>query len=284
VEKIIFTIESVYDVLTAVEKLAVVTDKPLEEFLSGIQPLNKSDGMSLKLRDIQLKEYDSEHVFLNNLNLTINSGEKIGVAGTANAGKSILLQLISGWYGNYKGNIMFNGTALRDLNISEVRRNIGDCMSTGGIFLGTIEENISIGSPLSSLQEIQEAAKITGLDKFMETEPEGYQRMLFPGDRTFPKKIKQQILWTRGILGQKTLILWEDVFGTISQEEKHKFADFLCSKENKRTVVLISNDIRVLEKCDRVLGMDNGEILYDVSANSIKNHDWFEKIVLNKDA
>lgn len=284
VEKMIFTIESIYDVLTAVEKIAVVTDKPLEEFLSGSHSLIKSDGMAIKLKNINLKEEDTGHVFLKDINLDIKSGEKIGIAGTSNAGKSILLQLISGWYNDYKGNIMFNGTALRDLNISEVRRNIGDCMSFGGIFQGTIEENINIGSPMSDLEEIQNAAKITGLDEYMDSEPLGFQRMLFPGDRTFPKKIKQQILWTRGILGRKTLILWEDIFGMISQDKKHKFTNYLNRKDNLQTVIMVSNDMRILENCDRVIGMENGEILYDVPGKGVKNHDWFEKIGLNKNA
>jgi len=284
VEKMIFTIESIYDVLTAVEKIAVVTDKPLEEFLSGSHSLIKSDGMEVKLRDINLQEEDTGHTFLKDINLDIKAGEKIGIAGTSNAGKSILLQLISGWYNEYKGNIMFNGTALRDLNISEVRRNIGDCMSFGGIFQGTIEENISIGAPLCGLKEIQEATKRTGLDEFMDSEPLGYQRMLFPGDRTFPKKIKQQILWTRGILGKKTLVLWEDIFGMISQDNKHSFTDYLCRKDNPQTVLMVSNDMRILESCDRVIGMENGEILYDVPGKGVKNHDWFENISLNKNA
>jgi ABC-type bacteriocin/lantibiotic exporter with double-glycine peptidase domain len=284
VEKMIFTIESIYDVLTAVEKIAVVTDKPLEEFLSGSHSLIKSDGMAIKLKDINLQEDDTGHVFLKNINLDIKAGEKIGIAGTSNAGKSILLQLISGWYNDYKGNIMFNGTALRDLNISEVRRNIGDCMGFGGIFQGTIQENISIGSPMSNMEEIQNATKITGLDEFMDGEPLGYQRMLFPADRTFPKKIKQQILWTRGILGKKTLILWEDIFGMISQDRKHEFTNYLCRKGNPQTVMMVSNDMRILENCDRVIGMENGEILYDVTGKDAKNHDWFEKICLNKNA
>ena len=284
VEKMIFTIESIYDVLTAVEKIAVVTDKPLEEFLSGRHSLTKSEGMAIKLRDINLQEEDTGHVFLKDINLDIKEGEKIGIAGTSNAGKSILLQLISGWYNNYEGNIMFNETALRDLNISDVRRNIGDCMSFGGIFQGTIEENINIGSPMSDLQEIQKAAQITGLDEFMDQENAGYQRMLFPGDRTFPKKIKQQILWTRGILGKKTLVLWEDVFGMISQDKKHKFTNYLCRADNQQTVLMVSNDMRILENCDRVIGMDDGEILYDVPGKGVKNHDWFEKISLNKNA
>jgi len=284
VEKMIFTIESIYDVLTAVEKIAAVTDKPLEEFLSGSHSLIKSDGMAVKLRDINLQEEDTGHTFLKDINLDIKAGEKIGIAGTSNAGKSILLQLISGWYNEYKGNIMFNGTALRDLNISEVRRNIGDCMSFGGIFQGTIEENISIGAPLCGLEEIQEATKRTGLDEFMDSEPLGFQRMLFPGDRTFPKKIKQQILWTRGILGKKTLVLWEDIFGMISQDNKYAFTDDLCSKDNPQTVLMVSNDMRILENCDRVIGMENGEILYDVPGKGVKNHDWFENISLNKNA
>ncbi|WP_296618423.1 peptidase domain-containing ABC transporter [Marivirga sp.] len=284
VEKMIFTIESIYDVLTAVEKIAVVTDKPLEEFLSGSHSLIKSDGMAIKLKDINLKEEDTGHVFLKDIDLDIKEGEKIGIAGTSNAGKSILLQLISGWYNDYKGNIMFNGTALRDLNISEVRRNIGDCMSFGGIFQGTIEENISIGSPMSDMKEIQEATKITGLDEYMNSEPLGFQKMLFPGDRTFPKKIKQQILWTRGILGNKTLILWEDIFGMISQDRKHEFTNYLCRKDNPQTVMMVSNDMRILENCDRVIGMENGEILYDITGKGAKNHDWFEKICLNKNA
>ena len=284
VEKMIFTIESIYDVLTAVEKIAVVTDKPLEEFLSGSHPLIKSDGMAVKLKNINLKEEDTGHIFLKDINLDIKGGQKIGIAGTSNAGKSILLQLISGWYNDYKGNIMFNGTALRDLNISEVRRNIGDCMSFGGIFQGTIEENIRIGSPMSEMEEIQKATQITGLDEFMDSEPSGYQKMLFPGDRTFPKKIKQQILWTRGIIGKKTLILWEDIFGMISHDKKQSFINYLCREENKQTVIMVSNDMRILENCDRVIGMEDGEILYDVSGKEVKNHDWFEKICLNKNA
>ncbi|HET8860228.1 peptidase domain-containing ABC transporter [Marivirga sp.] len=284
VEKLIFVIESIYDVLTAVEKIAVVTDKPLEDYSPGSHPLTKSEGMAIKLRDITLNGNEANHTFLNNINLDIKGGEKIGIAGSSNAGKSIVLQLISGWFTNYKGNIMFNSAALKDLNISDVRRNIGDCMSFGGIFQGTIEENIKIGSPMSDMAEIQKATEITGLSEFMDREPAGYQRMLFPGDKTFPKEIKQQILWTRGILGKKTLILWEDIFGMISQDKKHKFTKYLCRKDNPQTAILVSNDLRILENCDRVIGMENGEILYDVPGKEIKNHDWFEKISLNKNA
>ncbi|ADR22257.1 ABC transporter ATP-binding protein [Marivirga tractuosa] len=284
VEKIIFTIESVYDVLTAVEKIAKVTDLPLEEFLSGDKPLNESEGMNIKIRNINFTDYETGHLFLNNINLDIKSGEKVAIAGSSNAGKSILLQFICGWYSNYTGNILYNNTSLQELNLTDIRRQIGDCMTTASIFQGTIEENISIGSPMSNFKELQKAASITGLDQYLEHNKNGYQQMLYPGDKTFPKKVVQQILWTRGILGNKSMILWEDVFGTTSRQEKMKFVDSLIDDKNQKTTLLITNDMEILEKCDRVIGMENGQIIHDLPSSEVGSIEWFQKICLNKNA
>lgn len=284
VEKMITAIETIYDVLTAVEKIAAVTDLPLEEFVTGNKPLEPAEGLAIKLRDLNFSEKQSGHTFLKDINLDIKAGDKIGVVGPSNAGKSVLLQIFSGWYSDFEGNLMLNNNSFRDLKVTEIRRQIGDCMATGGIFQGTIEENISIGSPNSSFEEIKRAAEITGLADYMDTEPQGYQRLLFPEDPTFPKKIKQKILWTRGILGKKSLILWEDIFGMISMNEKKEFIEHLCNKDNPQTVFLVSNDMKILEKCGRVLGMENGEILYDLSIDQLKDNEWFEKICLNKNA
>lgn len=284
VEKIIFTIESVYDVLTAVEKIAKVTDLPLEEFLSGDKPLDESEGMNIKIRNINFTDYETGHLFLNDINLDIKSGEKVAIAGSSNAGKSILLQFICGWYSNYTGNILYNNTSLQELNLTDIRRQIGDCMTTASIFQGTIEENISIGSPLSNFKELQKAASITGLDQYLEHNKNGYQQMLYPGDKTFPKKVVQQILWTRGILGNKSMILWEDVFGTTSRQEKMKFVDYLIDDKNQKTTLLITNDMEILEKCDRVIGMENGQIIHDLPSSEVGSIEWFQKICLNKNA
>ncbi|SMG52313.1 ABC-type bacteriocin/lantibiotic exporter, contains an N-terminal double-glycine peptidase domain [Marivirga sericea] len=284
VEKIIFTIEAVYDVLTSVEKIAAVTDLPLEEYLSGNKPFTQQDGMGIKLKNVQYSDKDSGHIFLNDINLDIKSGEKIAIAGSANAGKAILLQFICGWYSDYEGNILYNNTSLQEMKLSDIRRQIGDCMTTGSIFQGTIEENISIGSPMSSFEELKKAAEITGLAEYLEATKEGYQMILYPGDKAFPKKVQQQILWTRGILGNKALVLWEDVFGTTSRDEKMKFVDHLLDRSNDKTILMVSNDMRILEKCDRVIGMENGVIVHDLPASEARDNEWFEKICLDRNA
>jgi ABC-type bacteriocin/lantibiotic exporter with double-glycine peptidase domain len=284
VEKIIFTIEAVYDVLTSVEKIAAVTDLPLEEYLSGNKPFTQQDGMGIRLKNVHYADKDSGHIFLNDINLDIKSGEKIAIAGSANAGKAILLQFICGWYSDFEGNILYNNTSLQEMKLSDIRRQIGDCMTTGSIFQGTIEENISIGSPMSSFEELKKAADITGLSEYLESTKEGYQMILYPGDKAFPKKVQQQILWTRGIIGNKSLVLWEDVFGTTSKDEKMKFIDYLIDRSNDKTILMVSNDMRILEKCDRVIGMENGVIVHDLPASEVRDNEWFEKICLDRNA
>lgn len=284
VEKMIFTLESIYDILTAVDKLAVVTDLPLEEFLSGSRDLGNGQGLKVKINKLSLTDEHSNHKFLNNLNLEIEPGEKICITGKSNAGKTIVLQLLSGWFDFYSGNILFNDVPLRELNLTHLRKQIGDCMSTEGIFQGTIGENIGLGLESATYDRLQEASDIVGLGEYLESLPSGFQTMLYPGDKTLPKRVKQQILWARGIVGQKSLILWEDVFGMVSYKEKYKFVDYLTDKQTPQTVVIVSNDLKIIESCDRAIGMDSGVVLYDVPGPAAKDHHWFQEICLNKNA
>ena len=282
VEKLITTIETIYDVLTSVEKMAAVTDIPLEEFMTGNKMIQDDEPISVRLSGLTLK--DNDHVFLNNLDLHIRPGEKVCLSGPSNAGKTILLQFIAGWYSEYSGNIMINDLPLNDLNLTDLRRNIGDCMATEGLFQGTIEENIQIGSPESSFKEIQRATEISGLSEYMRSNNIGYQKIMYPGDKTFPKRAKQQILWSRGIIGNKQLILWEDTSGQLSHNEKLHFVNYLLGKDLKATVIVVSNDLSIVQKCDRAIGMENGEIIHDVDAADVKDIRWFRYNCLMRDA
>ena len=282
VEKLIGTIETIYDVLTSVEKLGVVTDIPLEEYLSGNKKVDPDQGISVRLKNLTLT--DRDHTFLKNVSLNIDAGDKICISGPSNAGKTILLQLISGWFSDYEGNVLINDLPLNDINLTSLRKQIGDCMATEGIFQGSIEENIQIGSPFSSFKEIQEATEISGLSNYMDSNHIGYQKILYPGDRTFPKRAKQQILWARGILGNKKLILWEDTSGQLSHKEKLHFVNHLLNLDKHTTVIIVSNDLSIVKRCNRAVGMENGEVLYDISADEAKENEWFRNNCLMRDA
>ncbi len=282
VEKLIGTIETIYDVLTSVEKIAVVTDLPLESFTSGSKDVNVEQGLSIRLKNLTIAE--ENHQFLKRVNLHIRAGDKICITGPSNAGKSILLQLIAGWFTEYKGNILINDLPLHDLNLTSLRKTIGDCMATEGIFQGSIEENIQIGDHECSFEEIQRVTEISGLGDYMQNNNISYQKMLYPGDKTFAKRAKQQILWARGILGNKKLILWEDTSGQLSHLEKLKFVKHLLSLGKEVTVILVSNDMSIVKRCERAVGMENGEVLYDITSEEAKENQWFKSNCLMRDA
>jgi ABC-type bacteriocin/lantibiotic exporter with double-glycine peptidase domain len=284
VEKMIYTIESIYDILTAVEKVAVVTELPLEDLNNEGRETTTAEGLKIKLKDLGLMDKESGHQFLQNINLEIQPGEKICLTGGSNAGKTSILQLLSGWFDSYSGNIMYDDIALSHLNLTKLRNQIGDCMSKEGVFQGTIAENIMVGNHTASFEELQEATKITGLINYLESESQGYHKMLYPGDGVFPKSVKQQILWTRGIVGRKSLILWEDMLGKIPFQEKMKFVEYLTSKSNKKTVVMVSKDLQIIEKCDRAIGMENGKIVQEMKGSEAKNSSWFQEICINRNA
>lgn len=277
VEKMIFTIESIYDVLTSVEKIAAVTDIPLEEFVAGNQTPDFSSGIDIKIKHVNLKDENKNHDYLTDISLDIKSGDKICVSGLPNAGKSILLQLIAGWYDSYEGNILFNNVPMRNMQIKALRENIGDCMATEGIFQGSIEENVLLGIPGFTFKELLDKSSVTGLTDYAEEQSQGFNKLIFSGDRTLPKRVKQQILWTRGIVGDKKLIIWEDVFGTIEREAKLKFVEYLTRKENPQTVILISNDKEIVKRCERSIGMEKGSIVHDLPVNEALSSKWFQQ-------
>ena len=282
VEKIISSVESVFDVLTSITKIGMVTDIPIEENLSGDKEVNFDQGIHIKLTDVTLRE--DSYVFLNGMNLEINNAEKICIVGNVNAGKTVLLQLLAGWYDHYEGNIQFNNVSLKDLNLTRLRRQIGDCMSTEGIFQGTMEENIMVGYPGANFTDLQAATNHSGLSEFMFGLSGGFTKMLYPEDKTLPKSVKQQVLWARGIIGPKSLILWEDIYGMVSFQEKMNLIGYLTNEENNQTVILVSNDMHIISKCTRIIGLEKGKILYDIAPTEINKHDWFNEICINKNA
>jgi len=282
VEKLIGTIETIYDVLTSVEKIAVVTDIPLESFVGGSKSIETDKGLSIRLSNLTL--VDESHHFLNNVSLHIKPGDKVCISGPSNAGKTILLELFAGWYNKYEGNILINDLPLNDLSLTSLRKSIGDCMASEGIFQGSIEENIQIGDYQSSFKAIQKASDISGLSEYMQSNNISYQKMLYPGDKTFAKRAKQQILWARGILGHKKLILWEDTSGQLSHIEKLRFVKYLIGLGEGVTVVMVSNDMSIVKRCNRAVGMENGEIIHDISADEAKSNQWFKNNCLMRDA
>ncbi|HTF81112.1 MAG TPA: ATP-binding cassette domain-containing protein, partial [Cytophagales bacterium] len=139
VEKTIVSMDVIYDLLTALDKIGNVTDLPLEKEQGAIIP-RKDDEIGVELKVTKLKyKYETSNSFsLKEINFNIEAGQRVAIAGNSNSGKNTLMQIIAGILHNYEGAITLDGLSLRDIDINSLRDNVGIYVSEEHVFDGTI--------------------------------------------------------------------------------------------------------------------------------------------------
>ena len=276
IEKLMTSVETIYDVLTAIEKIGFITDIPIENKKSSNITLSDQHGLSIKLNNLSYRFEDAKEDILKSIDLEVASGEKLCVSGSNSSGKSLMLQIIAGLYENYSGSVAYDNLPLGNWSREELRSLIGDSLAKEDIFKGTLLENIALGKPSNSFQQIQEATAAVGLTEFIEHLPEGYDSVLVPEGKNLPQSVRQKIMLARSIAGNSKLILLEDNFNQLNELDKASFLDHLLSR--KCTVIVVSNDPRVAEKFDRIIVLDKGEVIAKGQLDSFKGKDWFKKV------
>jgi ATP-binding cassette, subfamily B, bacterial len=263
IEKLISNLDTVYDVLTSVEKLAKLTDKPLEDDGAFKLEENQNEGIAITLQNVSFNynEHD-EKTILNNISLKINSGEKVCIIGPTGSGKSSLLGLISGVYKKYEGNILYNNLPLGNYQSDSIRAATGVLLSNQDIFRGTLLENINMGCKEITPQHIMQLADKIGLKTFMEGLKIGFETELDPLGKRLSTNVIQKILLLRAMVNHPRLLLMEQPFENISKDVKLSLENYLFSKANSQTIIISCNEQEIAERCDKVIVMHNGTIAH----------------------
>ena len=262
VEKLIVSLDKVYDVLTSVEKLGKVTDKPIEEE-GTVELIEENEGLSVELNNVSFNYTNNEspaHDILSNVNLRIASNEKVCIMGRGGAGKSTLLRLLTGAYKNFSGSLLINDMPVPNYKLQSLRSQTGILFSQEDIFEGTLLENIAMGWPNIPGQHILEVASKIGLKKYISELPQGFNTPLFPAGKKMPQKIIQKILLLRALINHPRLVMLEEPFNGIEEEIKQQIIDYLLNDTPHQTMLIISNDEQFAAKCDKVIYMQNGAI------------------------
>lgn len=278
VEKLILSLETIYDVLTAVEKIGAVTDLDLEN-QGGFEygPNADSRGMSIDLQEVGYLFPNSTTFSLKGITTRIEAGQTICISGQHRAGKSTLLQLLAGLIVDYTGSIAINGVPIGDYDSSSIRKEIGTVFSRDDIFSGTILENISMNRPLITDALAIETAENLGLSAWVRQLPEGYHTQLLPGGRNIPTGIRAKIILCRAIIAQPKLLLMEDFFSLLNPDEQETIAPILFRPANNRTTVVVSNNPKLAALCTKVLWMEDGRVLEEGPFSDMPQNHPFRK-------
>jgi ABC-type bacteriocin/lantibiotic exporter with double-glycine peptidase domain len=281
VEKLILSMSSVYDVLTAVEKIGNVTDLPLER-KSGVSiPHNKYSGMEVKINNLQYKYPNTPKAVINGINLHIKSGERICIAGYSGSGKNTFAKILAGLYESYQGSISFNGISLRDINLNSLRDSVAKNVAIDDVFDGTIFDNISMGKSRITYQDIAWALESVGMVDFVNSLSDGLMTEMAAGGKPFSSSVAIKMIVARCIAEHPQMLILNDVFHDLEKDDKLKILDFLLDRKNPWTLVCLSNDPLLMKKCDRILIMKDGKITAEGTFTQLSDNDDFQHLLIN---
>lgn len=259
VEKIIKTIESIYDVLTALEKIGFVFDKPLDEY-DGVALKESDDSFSIAVENLSYRYESSAATSLQDLNFEIPTNTSAFICGPSSSGKSTLMKLISGILHPTDGIIKYNGFPLRSLDFDKLKEDIGFCLGQGEIFQGTIMDNITLRRDNATPENINRALAITGLSPYLSRMPLGFNTIIDPEGKRVPTNIQKRILLARAIATNPRLLILEDPLDHVTNEEKKILIDALTDPQHRWKVIISSVDEIWRDHVDTVIEIDNGKI------------------------
>lgn len=269
-EKLIMSMETVYDVLTALEKLGELADLPIED-TNGKDRHKITQIDSIEIKNLSYVFPDTGRPSLKSINLDIKPGQKICITGASGSGKSTLLKILAAMVTGYEGQILINGIPFRNIDLNGWRQLSGVVSAQSDIFRGTILENINMGNGEIRLEDITEIARNIGLDQFIQQCREGYDTILLPDGRNVPRSIRTKILLARSMANRPALLLYEDFLAHLESVDRAQIISYLTSTSQKATALAISDDPIVARASDRVIVLRKGEVIADAHWNDLSD-------------
>jgi ATP-binding cassette, subfamily B, bacterial len=252
VEKLIGNLDSVYDVLTAIEKIEQITDKETET--SGTLLLPSTDkGVSITLQNTSFTYPNDTSPSLNNISFTINPNEKVCIRGDEGTGKSTLLRLLAGSYSNFEGTVLINDIPVNNYNIPSLRLQTGILIGQQDIFDGSLMENICMGLEDVNMQEILSLCKKTGLTEYISTLKNGFDAMLTATGRKLPGHAVKKILLVRALVNKPALLLMEEPWIGLEEQYQQQIKQLLLTEMHSATVIVITKDEAFAKACDKII-------------------------------
>jgi ABC-type bacteriocin/lantibiotic exporter with double-glycine peptidase domain len=262
VEKIILGLETFYDVLTAVEKIGQVTDMELEEELT-IEEKSCYTNISIETDSLEFQFPGTNFGILNNINLKINSGEKIIIDGENGSGKTTLIRVLSGLLHPTSGNFFINDDTFRKIDLKQYRSRLGSIIQGETPFEGTILENITFNDKNISTEDLKWALDAVQLTSFIKTLPKGLDTKISPEGKRLSSSNAQKILLARSIIHKPNILFYEEPTDKMDIKVANEIIDFITSEKHKWTLIVSSQNPHWLTKCNREITMQKGTILSD---------------------
>lgn len=267
-QEIAFFLNSYQSATAALEKVSGV----LEEEPTVPDPVDAVDLWTarghVEFRDVTFG-YSDDRTILPHFSLDIPAGQTIALVGTTGAGKSTLAKLVSRFYDPSRGSVTLDGIDLRSLHPKDLRRAIVMVTQEAYLFSGTVADNIALGKPEATFEEIQAAARAVGAHAFIERLPDGYDTDVNKRGGRVSAGQRQLISFARAFLANPAVLILDEATASLDIPSERQIQDALQTLLADRTAIIIAHRLSTVAIADRVLVMEHGRIIEDDTPDTL---------------
>lgn len=214
---------------------------------------------NIKLENVWFAYNDEEWV-LKNINFEVKHGETIAMVGATGAGKSSIINLINRFYDIKKGQITLDGTDIKEYELGTLRKHIGVVLQDVFLFSDTILNNITLGNPEITREEVMKAAKLVGAKKFIERLPGGLDYNVMERGATLSGGQRQLISFVRAIVYNPEIIILDEATSSVDTETEEMIQKAISKMMKGRTSIVIAHRLSTIQKADKIMVLHQGEI------------------------
>lgn len=254
-EKLIMSMEAIYDTLTAMDKIGRVTDINIEKDIETEITLDPNDKIGITAKDLEILSIRNDTTINQHINFNVTPGKHVCITGETGSGKSSILKILSTNIDNYTGSVLFNDIPLKSLDINKIRKDISCIDDNQEIFYGTIYENITLGRKDIPFKNVVDVTKKVGLAKLVDNLPDSYQHLILNSEHVFSGTDRVRLFLARTMISNPKLVLTEDIFSNLKPENSKLLLDTLFEYCKNKTLIIVSNNEQVIRRCDSVINL-----------------------------
>ncbi|MFA9422343.1 MAG: ABC transporter ATP-binding protein, partial [Sedimentibacter sp.] len=261
---------------------AVAAAERVFEVLDETDEINDSDNaVEIKNIDGEIEfdhvqfGYNKDNVLIHNMNITAKQGQTVAIVGPTGAGKTTLVNLIMRFYEVNEGKITIDGTDIKSITRSSLRKNIGMVLQDAWLFNGTIKENISYGREDATDEEIITSAKFAQAHHFIQTLPDGYNTVLNEEGTNLSQGQKQLLTIARAFLSDPAILILDEATSSIDTRTEIQIQDALSNLMSGRTSFVIAHRLSTIKNADLILVMNHGDVIESGTHKELLNRNGF---------
>ena len=264
--------------LLAVDRIGDILNSPLEMQSGNAITLSHVRG-DIKIDNLSFRYNVDAPMVLNNINLDIKAGEKIGFVGRSGSGKSTIAKLIQRLYYTTEGTIFVDGIDIRNINPVWLRTNIGIVLQENYLFSGTIKDNIALPRPNMPMEGIVQVAQVAGAHDFISQLPRGYDTEVGERGSSLSGGQRQRIAIARALISNPRILIFDEATSALDYESEKIIRDNMKLISQGRTVIIIAHRLSTIKDCDRIVCFDNGRIVEVGTPDELLQKDgYFKKL------